>query len=292
METYYSGGIPDLGVAVVVVSTVAALRSSVDPLFQGAARELTLGDRLVVAVAWPGTPTDAPKLTTLGERLAYLARAERAHQQPITAVVVPVRPREPGEDLNDMVLRALSPVCQVRSVHAVSVTHNAISDVAAVPDAVDAGPVEVVREALARGAMAEVTAALGAYFPVTGLVVTGDQRGRVLGYPTANLQLDPRKLLPPNGVYAVRVRLPGEEHARHAAAASIGVRPTFGADLVRLVEVYLLDTSIDLYGEEIAVEFVDYLRPELRFDSVEALCEQMARDVERTREVLAAAPVS
>jgi riboflavin kinase/FMN adenylyltransferase len=114
--------------------------------------------------------------------------------------------------------------------------------------------------------------------------VTGDQRGRELGFPTANLRPHPELILPAHGVYACRV---GERQA----AVNVGVRPTFGFDLEPLVEAFILDFSADIYGEEITVEFIDRLRGEARFDSVDALIQQMHADVVRTRELLASEPI-
>lgn len=280
METYYLSDAPALGAATVVVSTVAALDASVGMLLRDAARQADRDDRLLVALVWPASPQDTPVLTTLDERLVFLRQCEHGLARALTVVVVP-RPEVAGDPV-PVVLDALKTCCAPRA--ALWIAPDArLSE----SDPLTRSPALV--EALARGAITEVAEVLGAYYPVTGLVVRGDQRGRTLGFPTANMRVDARKLLPPNGVYAMRVRLPGEERATHPAAASIGVRPTFGADLARAVEVFLLDMSLDLYGQVLAVDVVEYLRPELRFESVESLCEQMARDVERTREVLASA---
>jgi riboflavin kinase/FMN adenylyltransferase len=136
------------------------------------------------------------------------------------------------------------------------------------------------------GRVAEATALLGYSYTVAGEVVGGDRRGRLLGFPTANLRPNPSKIIPANGVYAALVSLPGEETPAHAAAVSIGVRPTFGEGNRRQIEAFLLDESLDLYGLWIAVQFVALLRPELRFDSVEALIHQMDHDCEQTRRLL------
>jgi riboflavin kinase/FMN adenylyltransferase len=128
---------------------------------------------------------------------------------------------------------------------------------------------------------------LGHPYSVGGVVVSGDRRGRLLGFPTANLRLDARKALPADGIYAVRAKLPGERRATHPAMVSLGVRPQFGADNPRLLEVYLLDAALDLYGLPLGVEFVERLREEQRFSDVEALKAQMARDVALAREALA-----
>ncbi|HXE44969.1 MAG TPA: bifunctional riboflavin kinase/FAD synthetase [Conexibacter sp.] len=126
---------------------------------------------------------------------------------------------------------------------------------------------------------------LGAPFVVRGAVVSGDRRGRELGFPTANLVPDQALIQPGHGIYAARA-LVGEEV--RCAAVNVGVRPTFKTDLVVLVEAYLLDWSGDLYGQQLTLEFLARLRGERRFASAEALIEQMRRDVEDARAVYAA----
>jgi riboflavin kinase/FMN adenylyltransferase len=121
---------------------------------------------------------------------------------------------------------------------------------------------------------------LGAPFQLRGTVVPGDRRGRELGYPTANLVPDEALVCPGHGVYAAWA---GDA----CAAVNVGVRPTFGTGRGVLVEAYLLDRSVDLYGQVLTVEFLARLRGERRFPSVDALVEQMGRDVERTRQVCA-----
>jgi riboflavin kinase/FMN adenylyltransferase len=119
-------------------------------------------------------------------------------------------------------------------------------------------------------------------------VVTGEQRGRLLGFPTANLRCDTRKTLPASGVYAVRVRLPGEADAGHQAVCNIGVRPTFEGESHLVIEVHLLDGGMDLYGLHLEVAFVARLREERRFNGVDELRAQIAVDVEQSRELLTA----
>jgi riboflavin kinase/FMN adenylyltransferase len=131
---------------------------------------------------------------------------------------------------------------------------------------------------------------LGRPHRVTGVVVHGDHRGRELGYPTANLSREAVGQVPADGVYAgrlVRPALPpGAPDAALPAAVSVGTNPTFDGH-ERRVEAYVLDrTDLDLYGERLAVEFVERLRPTLRFDGVDALVTQMALDVARCRELL------
>jgi riboflavin kinase / FMN adenylyltransferase len=149
-----------------------------------------------------------------------------------------------------------------------------------------------VRELLAEGDVAGAAAILGRPHRVVGVVVHGDHRGRELGYPTANLSQDAVGQIPADGVYAgrlVRPTLPpGAPDAVLPAAISVGTNPTFDGTK-RRVEAYVLDRDdLDLYGERVAVEFVERLRPTLRFDGVEALIEQMAGDVARSRHVLGA----
>jgi riboflavin kinase/FMN adenylyltransferase len=117
---------------------------------------------------------------------------------------------------------------------------------------------------------------LGAPFQLRGEVVTGDQRGRTLGFPTANIVPDEDLVCPGHGIYAARAD-------GVCAAVSIGVRPTFGAGRAVLVEAYLLDRDVDLYGRTLRVDFLSRLRGERRFDTTEALTEQMRRDVEEAR---------
>jgi riboflavin kinase/FMN adenylyltransferase len=147
-----------------------------------------------------------------------------------------------------------------------------------------------VRELLAEGDVAAAAAILGRPHRVVGVVVHGDHRGRELGYPTANLAQDAVGQIPADGVYAGRLvrpaLAPGAPDAVLPAAISVGTNPTFDGTQ-RRVEAYVLDRDdLDLYGERVAVEFVERLRPTLRFDGVEALIEQMSADVARSHEVL------
>lgn len=209
-----------------------------------------------------------------------------------------------------------------------------------------------IRAFVSEGKIDEANELLGHPFMVSGTVVKGDQRGRLLGYPTANLATDPHKLLPANGIYAVRAGVgrraddnsgsPNWEATANAAnaldtssaynhgagtteqsdeihdtrvyndsatddtdagqqttvlrmlyrqeynsATSVGVRPMFDGK-TRLVEAYLLDTDLDLYGQTITLDFIARLRDEERFASIEALKAQMAADVQRVRQILQA----
>jgi riboflavin kinase / FMN adenylyltransferase len=128
---------------------------------------------------------------------------------------------------------------------------------------------------------------LGAPFQLRGEVVEGDRRGRTLGFPTANLIPDEALVCPGHGIYAARTRVDRQTAAREGACAavSIGVRPTFGTGRALLVEAYLLDFEGDLYGRTLRIDFLARLRGERRFETPEALVEQMRRDVDRTREL-------
>jgi len=141
-----------------------------------------------------------------------------------------------------------------------------------------------IREALAEGDLEWPTRALGRRYAVDGTVVTGAGRGVDLGFPTANLETDPRVLLPKTGIYAGRASI--EDHS-FVAAISVGTNPTFGTEPVHL-EAHLLDFDGELHGEPLSVEFWVRLRDEERFDSAEALARAMADDVGRTRELVPA----
>lgn len=155
------------------------------------------------------------------------------------------------------------------------------------PVPLDGGPVSStrIREAVAGGRMAEARSGLGRPYSLRGVVVRGDGRGKGLGFPTANLQVDSSdKLLPPAGVYAVWGVL---RRGTFAGALHLGPRPTFRGSEPS-VELHLMDFDEEIYGEEVRVGFVEYLRPVAAFDSVEGLVEQMRADVARSRSVLAA----
>ncbi|GAA3999034.1 bifunctional riboflavin kinase/FAD synthetase [Hymenobacter fastidiosus] len=142
-----------------------------------------------------------------------------------------------------------------------------------------------IRQALLAGDVATANRYLGYHYPLTGRVVKGQQLGRTIGYPTANLALlEPLKLVPARGIYAVWARTAAG--TRHQAMLSIGVRPTIGEDLTQTIEVNLLDFSGDLYDQELTLEFVVWLRAEAKYDGLEALTAQLARDEQDTRTAL------
>jgi riboflavin kinase / FMN adenylyltransferase len=141
----------------------------------------------------------------------------------------------------------------------------------------------LIRRAVAGGDLQRAAAALGRLYSVSGVVVRGEQRGRLLGYPTINVEMPPpRKLLPPEGVYAVRVQTPA---GAFGGMMNMGPRPTFGDTLTSL-EVHLFGTDADLYDAYVKVEFVTRLRDTMAFPSVSALVAQLAADAEQARRAL------
>lgn len=142
-----------------------------------------------------------------------------------------------------------------------------------------------IRRAVAGGDLARARAALGRAYAVGGRVVHGHKRGRLLGYPTINIPLpSPRKLLPPQGVYAVRVQTP---QGPFDGMLNLGPRPTFG-DAEVIIEVHLFGSPGDLYGSRVRLDFVDRLRETMRFDGVDSLVVQLGKDAENARARLAA----
>jgi riboflavin kinase / FMN adenylyltransferase len=143
-----------------------------------------------------------------------------------------------------------------------------------------------VRAALAASDFSKARDLLGRTYSMRGKVVRGEQLGRRLGYPTANIRMRRRKL-PITGIFAVRVRGAdlGNSHTPLAAVASLGVRPTIGGT-VPLLEVHIFDYSGTLYGHELDVEFVAKIRDEEKFESLDALVQQMHRDAAEARSLL------
>jgi len=139
-----------------------------------------------------------------------------------------------------------------------------------------------VREALARGDMKTTAKLLGRYFSLSGPVAGGFERGHILGFPTANIQLEPEQAIPENGVYATLARVGDKVHQ---SVTNIGVKPTFGKG-ERTVEVHILGFSGDLYGQKLTIELVERLRPEMKFAGPEELAAQIGKDVEQAKTIL------
>lgn len=140
-----------------------------------------------------------------------------------------------------------------------------------------------IRRSLLEGDMAEVNGCLGRPYQVSGTVVRGAQIGRTIGFPTANLDYWTEQLLPDNGVYATYAWL---EDVRHVAATNVGVRPTVNGHQL-IVEAHLLDFDEDIYGRTVQLEFIERIRPEMKFPGLDALKAQIAADVTQVRQLLA-----
>ena len=139
-----------------------------------------------------------------------------------------------------------------------------------------------VRLALAQGDMETVEKLFGRPFSLSGQVVTGDRRGRILGFPTANLDVEPEQALPSDGVYVTVAHI---DHESLPSVTNIGVRPTFGGGK-RLVEAYLLDYEGELREQRLRIDLLDKLRDEKHFDTAEELKAQIRKDVEQARAIL------
>ena len=139
-----------------------------------------------------------------------------------------------------------------------------------------------IRNALAKGNMNKVRNLLGRYFSLEGKVTSGEGRGTGLGFPTANIDTDPKMALPGEGVYATRAYI---DNQAYQSMTNIGKRPTFGGNN-RTVEVFLLNYDNNLYGQELKIDIVERLRDEKRFDNVDELKKQIAEDVERGKAIL------
>ncbi|MGE0059766.1 MAG: bifunctional riboflavin kinase/FAD synthetase [Dehalococcoidia bacterium] len=143
-----------------------------------------------------------------------------------------------------------------------------------------------IRRALAEGDLDAVTRQLGRWYSLRGPVVRGDQRGRGIGFPTANIAVTADRAMPAFGVYATFAHVRGK---RYAGATNIGMRPTFNGQRPS-VETYIIDFEGDIYDDVVRIELVARLRPEQRFNGIEEIKAQIARDVEQARELLAALP--
>ena len=151
-----------------------------------------------------------------------------------------------------------------------------------------------IRLLVSEGQIEEANTLLGHPTLISGVVQHGDERGRLLGFPTANLLPEPYRLTPADGVYAVRVHIPdAQENSSDAingstvynGVANIGIRPTFNGT-ERRIEVHIFDTTLDLYGKRLAVDFIARLRGEQRFSGIEALKAQISSDAQQARQRL------
>ena len=139
-----------------------------------------------------------------------------------------------------------------------------------------------IRRALNEGDMKKAAKFLGRVFSLSGRVVTGDQRGRVLGFPTANLDISPEQATPGNGVYAT---IAHTDRKHMSSVTNIGVRPTFGGGK-RQIETYIIDCEEQIRGQKLKIDFVDKLRDEMHFDVVEDLQAQIRLDIQKAKLIL------
>lgn len=139
-----------------------------------------------------------------------------------------------------------------------------------------------IRERIRQGDVAKAAMLLGRYWSIGGVVMHGDARGKMLGFPTANLALQEGRVAPPNGVYATMVSYDGKWYR---GITNVGINPTFGANPKR-IETYIYDFSKDIYGEEIRVYFIQYIRPETVFSGKEMLQRQIQSDIVQGKKIL------
>ena len=268
------------------------------------AREMSLDSVLVTFDPHPlevVNPTAAPLLLTVGEEKLEVV-AESGVRYMAIVPFTPVLQRYSAAQFVDEVLRHRFHVKHLVIGHDHGFGRGREGDVdvmralghergfgVEVVNAVATGDGRVVsstliRRAVAGGDLHHAAQALGRPYSVQARVRRGDQRGRALGFPTVNLDSPPaRKLLPPDGVYAVRAQTPA---GAFGGMMNLGGRPTFG-DLARSLEVHLFDTDIDLYGASVRVDFVERLRETRAFAGPEELKAQLRRDAERARAILA-----
>ncbi|MDO7869240.1 bifunctional riboflavin kinase/FAD synthetase [Nocardioides jiangxiensis] len=248
-------------------------------------------------------PEHAPvMLTTLEERLALLDRAgaDDVLVLPFSREMAAWTPEEFVQRVLVDALHAKGVVvganfrygCKAAGdVHDLSASgeqHDFVVDAVALDGGPQVWSSTYVRSCLAAGDVAGAAEALGRPFTVRGVVVKGDQRGRELGFPTANVPTPVDAAAPCDGVYA-GILTRHDTGESYPAAISVGTNPTFDGVVGRRVESYVIDrTGLDLYGVEVTVEFVDHLRGMVKFEGVEKLVETMHDDVRRAREVLGA----
>jgi riboflavin kinase/FMN adenylyltransferase len=243
-------------------------------------------------------PEEPPKLLTTTERKIELISGLGVEE----LVAIPFTPelsRQSAEDFSDDVLAGVLGARSVSVGANFRFGHGAAGDAALLQsrpefetDVVELvqhgeGPVSSsrIRSLIETGDVAAAAALLGAPHSVTGPVVEGDRRGRELDMPTANVEPAPDVILPAAGIYAGTATVDGGE--QWPAALSIGVRPTFGSGGDLRLEAHLIGFDGDLYGRNLTLSFLEWLRDEVRFDSPQELAEQMRRDVERARAVAA-----
>jgi riboflavin kinase/FMN adenylyltransferase len=269
------------------------------------ARAAEPGARVVAVTFWPHPmsvvrPDQAPPLLTGLARRKELLRAAGVDE----VVVVDFTPEVASWSPEEFVERTLRPLHPSRVVvgqnfrfgfraagDVATLTELAqgswkVQALALLTDGSHPSSSTLIRAAVAEGDFGRVRELSDQVFRIQGLVVRGDQRGREMGYPTANVAVQPGMALPADGVYAGWVTRLDVPSPRWPAAISVGTNPTFDG-LERRVEAYVLDrTDLELYGVEIAVDFYARMRGQVKYEGMQSLVKQMKRDVEEIRDVL------
>jgi len=261
--------------------------------------------RLVAVTFWPHPmsvvrPDQAPPLLTGLERREELLRAAGGDDVVVVEFTAAVASWSPAEFV-DRVLRPLRPVRivvgenfrfgfraagDVSTLAALGRGEFAVDAVPLLTDGTQPDSSTLIRHAVAEGDFGRVRELSDQVFRFSGVVVEGDHRGHELGFPTANVPVQPGYAVPADGVYAGWVTRLDGDHPRWPAAISVGTNPTFDG-MERRVEAYVLDRDdLELYGVPIAIDFYARLRGQIRYAEREALVEQMQHDVEQVRAVL------
>jgi riboflavin kinase/FMN adenylyltransferase len=269
------------------------------------ARAAEPGARVVAVTFWPHPmsvirPDQTPPLLTTLARRKELLRAAGVDQVVVVEFTSEVASWSPAEFV-DRTLRPLHPVRivvgknfrfgfraagDVNTLAELGAGEWKVQVVELVTDGSHPSSSTLVRHAVAEGDFGRVRELSDQVFRFSGVVVRGDQRGREMGYPTANVAVEPGIAVPADGVYAGWVTRLDRPSPRWPAAISVGTNPTFDG-LERRVEAYVLDrTDLELYGVEIAIDFYARMRGQVKYEGMDALIKQMRRDVEEIREVL------
>jgi len=296
---------PDQRMSVVVIGNFDGVHRGHTALIR-AARDSEPDARLVAVTFWPHPmtvvrPDQAPPLLTSLARREELLRAAGVEEVVVVEFTAEVAGWSPAEFV-DIVLRPLRPRRVVvganfrfgfraaGDIHTLAELGRGSFEVLALPlvtDGTQPSSSTAIRHAVAEGDFGRVRELSDSPFRVTGVVVRGEQRGRELGYPTANIPIEPGMAVPADGVYAGwLIRLDQPDAPRWPAAISVGTNPTFDG-VERRVEAYVLDRDdLELYGVEVAIEFYTRLRGQVKYAGREALISQMHADVEQTRHLL------
>lgn len=269
------------------------------------ARAAEPGARLVAVTFWPHPmsvirPDRAPAVLTSLERRSELLRAAGVDEVVVVEFTAEVASWSPAEFV-DLVLRPLRPVRivvgenfrfgfrasgDVRVLAEIGGADFVVQSVPLLSDGTLTSSSTLVRHAVAEGDFGRVRELSDQVFRFQGEVVRGDQRGREMGFPTANVAVGPDMAVPADGVYAGWVTRLDIDSPRWPAAISVGTNPTFDG-VERRVEAYVLDRDdLELYGVEIAIDFYLRLRGQVKYEGMESLIKQMRHDVEDIRQLL------